>query len=71
MSTQRQWHVVPRTKAAGALYLLVGVLVAFGPVWQMAHDGKVAVLPAIAVLAGLAVIVVAVTGLVAPGLRGR
>ncbi|MFG1648049.1 hypothetical protein ACGFMK_47825 [Amycolatopsis sp. NPDC049252] len=67
----RRLHFVPETKGWCALYLVVGLLLTVSPIWQMVHAGEVAVFPAIAVVAGLALAVTAVIGLAAPRLRGR
>jgi hypothetical protein len=71
MSNRTRWRVVPESRFAAGLCLIAGVLVLAGALWQMQDGGGVAVLPAIGMVAAVALIVVAVVGLVKPGLRGR
>ncbi|GAB2791495.1 hypothetical protein [Amycolatopsis magusensis] len=71
MTDGRSSRMIPRTRGACALYLLVGVLVTAGPIWRMVEVGEAAVLPVVAAVAGALVIVTAVIGLVWPGSRGR
>ncbi|UQU67160.1 hypothetical protein COUCH_13185 [Couchioplanes caeruleus] len=56
---------VPRSRGRSALYLVVGLVVAVTTVIQLVRGGA-AVLPVIALVAALALVAVAVIGLVAP-----
>jgi hypothetical protein len=44
---------IPRPNGASASYLLIGVLVTSGAIWRMVQAHEVAVLPAIAGIAGI------------------
>jgi hypothetical protein len=71
MRTQRRWSFVPRTQRGCFLYLLAGIVITAFNGWQIAQDGEVAVLPMVAVVLGVAVVAIAVAGLVSPRLRSR
>lgn len=71
MPAQRRWSLIPRTTASCALFVVAGIVLVAYDILQMADAGEVAVLPTIALVLGLAVLVVGVVGLVAPRLRGR
>jgi hypothetical protein len=71
MRNGRRWTFVPRTQGGCALYLLLGLLVVGYNGWQLTKADELAVLPLIAVLLGLAVVVIAIAGLVSPRLRSR
>ncbi|MCS7478481.1 hypothetical protein ACFFQW_18445 [Umezawaea endophytica] len=71
MNSGTKWHVVPPTARACWVSLLLGVAVVISTAARMVSAGEAAVLPVIALVMGVLLVVVAVAGLVSPGLRGR
>jgi len=71
MSGGTRWNVVPRSAVASVLSLVAGLLILGSTVWQMADAGRVAVIPLIAAVLAVALVVVAVVGLVRKNARGR
>jgi hypothetical protein len=71
MYHESRWHFVPKSVGACLLSLVAGVLVLGSVIWQLTDAGKVAVLPLIAAVLAVALIVLAVVGLVLPKTRGR
>ncbi|MFC6093423.1 hypothetical protein Q5530_34165 [Saccharothrix sp. BKS2] len=63
MTSATRQRFIPSSTRLSALYLLVGVLFTALNGWRMARAGEVAVFPAIGLVAGLALVVVAVVGL--------
>jgi hypothetical protein len=71
MRSETRWHVIPTSVRACWLSLVLGVVVVASTAWQMNEAGKAAVLPVIALVLGVLMVALAITGLVAPRLRGR
>ncbi|MDI9832578.1 MULTISPECIES: hypothetical protein [unclassified Streptomyces] len=64
-----KWNFVPKSRPLSVLYLLAGTLLIVSAAWQFA-DG-VALLPAISAVSALALIAMAVLGLVKPGSEAK
>ncbi|WP_326837458.1 hypothetical protein VSH64_21635 [Amycolatopsis rhabdoformis] len=72
MTDNRRWTVIPRTAALCWLSMGAGaLLLGSSVVTLLTNDARVPVLEIVVSLAGLALIVFAVLGLVKPHLRGR
>ncbi|PRY45041.1 hypothetical protein [Umezawaea tangerina] len=71
MRSDTRWHVIPNTATACWISLVFGVLIVVTTTMQMVSGNGVAIFPMIALVCGVALAALAVTGLVAPRLRGR
>jgi hypothetical protein len=71
MPGKTRWHVIPTSARACWLSLFLGVVVVASTAWQMNKAGEAAVLPIISLVLGVLLVALAITGLVAPQLRGR
>jgi hypothetical protein len=71
MRGETRWHVIPTSAATCWLSLVLGVVVVASTAWQLNEAGEAAVLPVIALVLGVLMVALAITGLVAPRLRGR
>ena len=71
MHGETRWRFIPKSAAACLLSLLAGVLVLGSVIWQMTDAGDVATLPLVAAVLAVALIALAVVGLVLPKTRGR
>ncbi|MEV6899033.1 hypothetical protein [Amycolatopsis sp. NPDC051372] len=72
MAGNTHWHVIPRTAALCWLTMVAGVLLLGSSILTLATDDtRVPVLEIIVSVAGAALIVFAVAGLVKPQLRRR
>jgi hypothetical protein len=71
MRNDTRWHVIPTSATACWISLVLGLAVVGSTAWQMNEAGEAAVLPVIALVLGVLLVALAITGLVAPRLRGR
>ncbi|MEU1298035.1 hypothetical protein ABZ439_37220 [Streptomyces sp. NPDC005840] len=67
--SEREWRVIPQGRGMSACYLLAGVLLAINASVQL-KDG-VAALPLLSGIAAVAMVVVAVMGLMRPTSRAH
>ncbi|WP_437085884.1 hypothetical protein [Streptomyces sp. enrichment culture] len=67
--SNRTWRIVPTSRVMSVLYLLIGVALAVNAAHRLEDD--VTVLPLLSGLAAVALVAVAVAGLVRPGSRVR
>jgi hypothetical protein len=72
MRDGRRWSFIPGTRASCLLSLLAGVLLLGQAIWMLStHEGAAPPLQIVVAVLAAVLIVLAVTGLVSPRLRGR
>lgn len=71
MRSESRWHIIPTSAPMCRLSLSLGVVVVGSTASQTISAGEAAALPVIALALGVLMIALAITGLVAPRLRGR
>ena len=71
MHGETRWNVVPKSVSSCLLSLVAGVLLLGGVLWQMTDAGDVAIIPMVSAVLSVALIVLAVVGLVRLKVRDR
>lgn len=74
MSGERRWSLVPTSQGRCIVFLLAGIVLAIVSAWKMAAMDETTasiIASVIGAVGGIAMVGVAVIGLVSPRLRGR
>ncbi|MET1073236.1 MAG: hypothetical protein ABWY11_11375 [Umezawaea sp.] len=71
MHSENRWHVVPTSARNCWIFLVLGLVLVVSTSWRIADAGELAVLPLISLVLAVALVGLAIAGLVAPKLRGR
>ena len=71
MTDRTRWRFVPESRPKAALSLVAGLLLLVSAVWRLEDGARLPALSIVSAVLAVALIAVAVAGLVAPRLRGR
>jgi hypothetical protein len=71
MTNHTRWRFVPDTRPKAVLSLVAGLLLLVSAVWRLEDGARVPALSIISAVLAVALVALAIAGLVAPRLRGR